>query len=103
MTRTSSAWVVFGARRALTASSLPLPGDVVGLHPRQRCAQTPSPIAGVKLLTRDARRELYDMFGNIVGSVTIPPCGVPTDQSTVTLNFGLVECSPLERLCRPSK
>jgi porin len=69
MTLTSSVLVVFGSRRAMTASSLPLNWDVVRLHHRQRCAQKPSPIAGVKLLTRDARRELYDIFCNIVGSV----------------------------------
>jgi len=56
----------------MTASSLPLHWDVVRLHHRQRCAQKPSPIAGSKLFTRDARRELYDIFGNIVGSVLSP-------------------------------
>lgn len=71
-TLTSSVLVVFGSRRAMTASSLPLLWDVVRLHHRQRCAQKPSPIAGSKLFTRDARRELYDIFGNIVGSVVSP-------------------------------
>jgi RNA-directed DNA polymerase len=71
-TLTSSVLVVFGSRRAMTASSLPLLWDVVRLHHRQRCAQKPSPIAGAKLFTRDARRELYDIFGNIVGSVISP-------------------------------
>jgi RNA-directed DNA polymerase len=72
MTLTSSVLAVFGSRRAMTASSLPLHWDVVRLHHRQRCAQKPSPIAGVKLLTRDARRELYDIFCNFVGSVLSP-------------------------------
>jgi hypothetical protein len=56
----------------MTASSLPLRWAVVRLHHRERCAQKPSPIAGSKLLTRDARRELYDIFGNFVGSVLSP-------------------------------
>jgi hypothetical protein len=72
MTLTSSVLIMFGSRRAMTASSLPLSWDVVRLHHRQRCAQKPSPIAGAKLFTRDARRELYDIFGNIVGSVVSP-------------------------------
>jgi hypothetical protein len=72
MTLTSSALVVFGARRAMTASSLPLRWDVVRLHHPERCAQKPGPIAGSKLFTRDARRELYDIFCNIVGSIVSP-------------------------------
>jgi RNA-directed DNA polymerase len=56
----------------MTASALPLHGDVVRRHHRQRCAQKPGPIAGSKLFTRDARRELYDIFGNFVGSVISP-------------------------------
>jgi hypothetical protein len=72
MTLISSAWVGFGSRRAMTASALPLRGDVVRLHPRERCAQKPSPIAGSTLFTRDARRELYDIFCNFVGSVRSP-------------------------------
>jgi Group II intron, maturase-specific domain/Reverse transcriptase (RNA-dependent DNA polymerase) len=72
MTLTSSVLVVFGSRRAMTASSLPLRWDVVRLHHRERCAQKPNPIAGSKLLTRDACRELYDIFGNFVGSVRSP-------------------------------
>jgi len=35
-------------------------------------AQKPGPIAGAKLCTRDARRELYDIFCNFVGSVLSP-------------------------------
>jgi hypothetical protein len=72
MTLTSSIVVVFSSRRAMTASSLPLRGDVVRLHHRQRCAQKPGPIARAKLFTRDARRALYGIFGNIVGSVRSP-------------------------------
>src|SRR5262249_54511763 len=68
----ASVLVVFGSRRAMTAPLLPLRSDVVRLHHRQRCAQKPSPIAGSKLCTRDAHRELYDMFCNIVGSVLSP-------------------------------
>jgi hypothetical protein len=56
----------------MTASSFPLRWDVVRLHHRERCAQKPSPIAGSKLLTRNARRELYDIFCNFVGSVRSP-------------------------------
>jgi hypothetical protein len=72
MTLTASALVAGGSRRALTASSLPLRGDVVRLHHLERCAQKPGPIAGSKLFTRDARRELYDIFCNIVGSIISP-------------------------------
>jgi len=72
MTLTSSALVVFGSRRAMTASSLPLGWDVVRLHHLERCAQKPGPIAGSKLFTRDACRELYDIFCNIVGSIISP-------------------------------
>ncbi|MGH8057577.1 MAG: group II intron maturase-specific domain-containing protein, partial [Candidatus Entotheonellia bacterium] len=72
MTLTSSALVVFGSRRAMTASSLPLRWDVVRLHHPERCAQKPGPIAGSKLFTWDARRELYDIFCNIVGSIRSP-------------------------------
>ena len=56
----------------MTASSLPRSWDVVRLHHLERCAQKPGPIAGSKLCTRDARRELYDIFGNFVGSVCSP-------------------------------
>jgi RNA-directed DNA polymerase len=56
----------------MTASSLPLGWDVVRLHHRERCAQKPVPIAGSKLCPRDARRELYDIFCNFVGSVSSP-------------------------------
>jgi RNA-directed DNA polymerase len=72
MTLTSSALVGFGSRRAMTASSLPLGWDVVRLHHCERCAQKSGPIAGSQLCTRDARRELYDIFCNIVGSVHSP-------------------------------
>src|SRR5262245_35399757 len=72
MTLTSSAWVVFGSRRAMTASSLPLRGDVVRLRHLERCAQKPGPIAGSKLCPRDTCRELYDIFCNFVGSVLSP-------------------------------
>src|ERR687892_574748 len=72
MTLTSSALVGFGSRRAMTASSLPLGWDVVRLHHVERCAQKPGPIAGSKLVTRDADRELYDIFCNIVGSIRSP-------------------------------
>jgi hypothetical protein len=65
----ASALVVVGSRRALTASSLPLSWDVVRLHYVEWGAQTPGPIAGSKLFTCDARRELYDIFCNFVGSV----------------------------------
>jgi hypothetical protein len=75
MTLTASVLVVFGSRRAMTVSSLPLRWDVVRLHHRKRCAQKPGPIAGSKLFTRDVRRELYDIFCNFVGSVTTPPWG----------------------------
>jgi hypothetical protein len=57
----------------MTASSLPRSWDVVRLHHLERCAQKPGPIAGSKLCTRDARRELYDIFCNFVGSVASPP------------------------------
>jgi len=56
----------------MTASSLPLSWDVVRLHHFERCAQKPGPIAGLQLVTRDARRELYDIFCNIVGSIPSP-------------------------------
>jgi len=56
----------------MTASSLPLYWDVVRLHHVERCAQKPSPIAGSKLCPRDARRELYGIFCNIVGSILSP-------------------------------
>src|SRR5262245_8431740 len=72
MMLTSSPLVVFGSRRAMTASLIPLTWDVVRLHHFERCAQKPGSIAGSQLLTRDTRRELYDIFCNIVGSVTSP-------------------------------
>jgi RNA-directed DNA polymerase len=72
MTLTSSALVAFGSRRAMTASALPRRGDVVRLHHLERCAQKPGPIAGSKLCTRNACRELYDIFCNIVGSIRSP-------------------------------
>jgi RNA-directed DNA polymerase len=56
----------------MTASSLPLGGDVVRLHHVERCASKSGPIAGSKLFTRDADRERYDIFCNIVGSVLSP-------------------------------
>jgi RNA-directed DNA polymerase len=56
----------------MTASSLPLRGDGVRLHHRERGAQKPGPIAGPQLFARDARRELYDICGNFVGSVRSP-------------------------------
>jgi hypothetical protein len=59
-------------RRAMTASSLPLGWDVVRLHQFERCAHKPGPIARSKLVMRDARRELYDIFCNIVGSILSP-------------------------------
>jgi len=68
----ASALVVVGSRRAMTASSLPLSWDVVRLHHVEWGAQKPGPIAGAKLCTRDARRELYDIFCNFVGSVFSP-------------------------------
>jgi Reverse transcriptase (RNA-dependent DNA polymerase) len=71
-TLTSSALVVLGSRRAMTASSLPLRGDVVRLHHLERCAQKPGPIAGSQLFTRGACRELYDIFCNFVGSIGSP-------------------------------
>jgi hypothetical protein len=72
MRLTSSTLVVFGSRRAMTASSLPLTWDVVRLHHCERCAQKPGSIAGPKLLTRDTCREPYDIFCNIVGSISSP-------------------------------
>jgi hypothetical protein len=72
MTLTSSALLAFGSRRAMTASSLPLRADGVRLHPLERCAQKPGPRAGSTLFTRDACRELYDIFCNIVGSIRSP-------------------------------
>jgi Reverse transcriptase (RNA-dependent DNA polymerase) len=38
----------------------------------ERCPLKLSPIAGSKLYPQDAGRELYDIFGNIVGSVWSP-------------------------------
>jgi hypothetical protein len=65
----------------MTASSLPLRWDVARLPHLERCAQKPGPIAGSKLFTRDARRELYDIFCNIVGSIVMPFLGM--DVATV--------------------
>jgi RNA-directed DNA polymerase len=70
--RISNIMLCVRSRRAMTASSLPLRWDVVRLHHRERCAQKLGPIAGSKLCTRDARRELYDIFCNFVGSVLSP-------------------------------
>src|SRR5262245_323785 len=81
MTLTSSALVAFGSRRAMTASSLPLRGDVVRLHHLELCAQKPGPIAGSKLCPRDACRELYDIFCNFVGSVGRRRWGVRVPRS----------------------
>jgi hypothetical protein len=77
MTRISTTLVCVRSRRAMTASSLPLGWDGVRLHHRERGAQKPGPLAGSPLCPRDARRELDDSFGNFVGSVRSPPCGVP--------------------------
>jgi RNA-directed DNA polymerase len=72
VTRSSNILLCVRSRRAMTASSRPLRRAVVRLHHRERCAQKPSSRAGSKLLTRNARRELYDIFCNFGGSVRSP-------------------------------
>src|SRR5215470_12372144 len=43
----------------------------------ERGASKPVTIPGAELRPRDAPRELYRQVCNFVGSVAIPPCGVP--------------------------
>ncbi len=75
--RTSRVVLRVRARRATTASLLPWRGLVRGQHRGQRCPEKPIPIPGAQLCAWNARRALYQKVGNFVGSVAMPPCGVP--------------------------
>src|SRR5215467_3014209 len=75
--RTSRVLLGVGARRA-TLVSLLLWRRVLERLPRlQGGPQKPVSIAGAQLCSWNACRKLYQQVGNFVGSVTIPPCGVP--------------------------
>src|SRR5215471_19139715 len=75
--RTSRVLLGMGARRA-TLVSLLLWRRVLQRLPRlQGSPQKPVAIAGAQLCPWNARRKLYQQVGNFVGSVIIPPCGVP--------------------------
>src|SRR5262245_37511305 len=62
----------------MTASSLPLEGDLGRLHHRERCTHTPVPIAGAQLCRRRAHRALYDSSCPFVGTGRTPPWGTAT-------------------------
>jgi len=73
VTRTFSGRGCFRSRRATTISLLPWHGSFMGHHGLKRCPQKPLAIAGAKLATRNACRELYrQFFSNSVGSVLSP-------------------------------
>src|SRR5262252_650727 len=74
---TSRVLLGMGARRA-TLVSLLLWRRVLQRLPRlQGGPQKPVSIAGAQLCPWNARRKLYQQVGNFVGSVAMPPCGVP--------------------------
>jgi hypothetical protein len=75
--RTSRGLLGLCARRATLLSLLPWRRVLRRLPHLQRGPEKPVPIAGAQLCPWNARRELYQKIGNFVGSVTIPPCGLP--------------------------
>src|SRR5262249_16912229 len=81
MTRTSRRGAFFGSRLATMMTSLiPRRWDVRSLHRIERSAIKPVTIARLEPFARDAGRELYHQFCNIVGGVMPPSCGVPVDK-----------------------
>src|SRR5713101_639876 len=75
--RTSRVVLPLCARRATLVSLLPWCRVLQGLSALQGCPKKPIPIAGAQWCAWNTRRKLSHHVGHFVGSVTIPPCGVP--------------------------
>jgi len=75
--RTSRGGLPVRPRRATLASLYLWRRACMGQHALERCPQKPITIPRSQLCSWNARRKLYQHVGNFVGSVTIPPCGVP--------------------------
>ena len=69
-------------RRATLTSLCPWRGAFVRGHSLEWGTQKPIPIPGAQLYARNTCRELYRQGSNFVGSVMIPPWGVPVRVSS---------------------